>query len=248
MGPAVKSVITGIGWVTEKGIGRGRDYTSPPGGQGTIPWPSRKTAFRRDFPRFGRLDPYSKIGVTAIGLALRDANRDLWKEKRNVGLIGSSLSGCLSTDLGYFSTVLPEGGRLASPNLFAYTLPNSFLGEAAVHFGLIGTSYAICEQPLTGLQGLRFAIESIAEGESEGVLAGTCELNAPEAYPDLPVPPVTGALFCLLERADAPGASPYGPIEPDREGGIRIDGESIKDMLGLIRRLLKTECARKGFE
>jgi len=237
--------VTGLGWVTPKGIGRGRDHTSLPGGQGPIPSPTRKTAFHGPFPRFGRLDAYSKIGLTAIALALQDAHRDRWEKKRNVGLIASSFSGCLATDMDYFKTVLPDGGRLASPNLFAYTLPNSFLGEAAIRFGLTGTSFVICEEPLTGIQSLHFAIGSIAEGESDGVLAGTCDMGCPEIGPASSTP-VTGSLFCLLERADQADGFSYGGIGIDREGRIRMNGGSIEDMLGLIQRCIEIATARKG--
>ena len=34
-------------------------------------------------------------------------------------------------------------GRLSSPNLFAYTLPNSFAGEAALRFGLTGPTLVV---------------------------------------------------------------------------------------------------------
>jgi 3-oxoacyl-[acyl-carrier-protein] synthase II len=242
----MKSVVTGIGWVTEKSIGRGRDHTSPPGGHGPIPLPGRKTAFHEPFPRFGRLDAASKIGITAIALALKDARRDLSEKKRNVGLIASSFSGCLATDRDYFNTVLQDGGRLASPNLFAYTLPNSFLGEAALHFGLTGTSYVVCEEPLTGLQGLRFAMESIAEGDSEGVLVGTCDTGCPEIDPTLSVP-VPGALFCLLEREDRADRSSYGDLERDGAGRVRLNGKVIEDFFGLIQRCIEIASQQKGF-
>src|SRR4030042_3102836 len=142
--------VTGIGWVTPGSIGRGRDHTSLPGGKGPIPAPTRKMAIDEPFAHFGRLDGFSKIGFTAIGLTLKDAGRDAWKEKRNVGLIASTYSGCLSTDMDYFDTVVEEGGHLASPNLFAYTLPNSFLGEAAIHFGFTGDGFILCWDGRTG--------------------------------------------------------------------------------------------------
>jgi 3-oxoacyl-[acyl-carrier-protein] synthase II len=238
-------VVTGIGWVTQKSIGRGRDHTSPPGGQGPIPSPTRKAAFQEPFPRFGRLDAYSKIGITAIALALQDGRRDLWEKKRNVGLIASSFSGCLDTDMNYFSTVLPDRGRLASPNLFAYTLPNSFLGEAAIHFGLTGTSFVICEEPLTGLQGLHFAIESLAQGESDAVLAGTCDMGCPEGF-SIASPPVPGALFGFLEKADQPDRLSYGDLRRDDAGKIQFKGKVIKDMLSLIQGCIEIATHQKG--
>ena len=43
------------------------------GGGGPLPRLSRKDVFLRPFPRFGRMDNYSRLGVSAISFALRDA-------------------------------------------------------------------------------------------------------------------------------------------------------------------------------
>jgi len=237
--------LTGIGWVTSDSIGRGRDHTSPPGGQGPIPALTRKMAFDEPFPHFGRLDTYSKIGITAIALTLKDAHRYAWEKKRNVGVIASSYSGCLMTDIDYFDTVLSEGGHLASPNLFVYTLPNSFLGEAAIQFGLAGTSFVICEEPLTGLQGLRFAVDSITDGESNAILAGICDTGCPDIL-TVPSIPVSGALFCLLEKTDQPNRFSYGEIREDRTGRIYFNGIVIEDMLSLTQICVETATKLKG--
>ena len=63
---------------------------------------------------------------------------DHWQQKRRVAILAETYSGCLETDCDYFTTVIPEQGALASPQLFAYTLSNTFLGEAALRFGLTG--------------------------------------------------------------------------------------------------------------
>jgi 3-oxoacyl-[acyl-carrier-protein] synthase II len=159
--------------------------------------------------------------------------------------MASSFSGCLTTDIDYFDTLLSDGGHLASPNLFAYTLPNSFLGEAAIHFGLTGTSFVIGEEPLTGLQGLRFAIDSIMDGESDGILAGTCDTACPDLLTVSSVP-VPGALFCLLEKADQPNRVSYGDMRKDRAGRITFNGRAVEDMLGLIKLCIETATTFKG--
>ncbi len=235
----MKIAVTGIAWVTPGSIGRGRDHTSLPGGQGPIPPLTRKMSFDEPFPHFGRLDTYSKIGVTAIALTLKDAHRYAWDKKRNMGVIASSFSGCLTTDIDYFDTILADGGHLASPNLFAYTLPNSFLGEAAIHFGLAGTSFVICEEPLTGLQGLRFAVDSMTDGESDAIIAGTCDTGCPGLF-TVPSNPAPGAIFCLLEKSGQPNRFSYGEMRKDGTGGICFNGMGIEDMVGLTRVCLET--------
>jgi 3-oxoacyl-[acyl-carrier-protein] synthase II len=238
--------LTGIGWVTSDSIGRGRDYSRPPGGRGPIPALSRKVAFDEPFQHFGRLDTYSKIGITAIALTLKDAHRYAWEKKRNVGIIASSYSGCFTTDIDYFDTVFSEGGHLASPNLFVYTLPNSFLGEAAIRFGLTGTSFVICEEPLTGLQALRFAVEIITDGESDAILAGMCDTGCPDNS-TAPIIPVSGAVFCLLEKATRPNRLSYGEMREDRRGGICFNGIVIENMFSLTQICVKTATKVKGF-
>ena len=46
--------------------------------------------------------------------------------------------GSLQSDLEYFRDYLEGGRTLSRGNLFIYTLPSSPLGEAAIHFGLLG--------------------------------------------------------------------------------------------------------------
>ena len=62
--------------------------------------------------------------------------------------------------------MIPEGGALASPNLFAYTLSNCFTGEAAIRFGLTGPSYVVGEPGPQGFTSLSLALESLADGEA----------------------------------------------------------------------------------
>ena len=149
----MKTEIAGIGWVNTTGAGYGRQTVFSAGYGEGLPKLSGKDVFHKQLPRYGRMDRYSRLGITAIALALKDAGLDEWVEKREIGIIASTVHGCLNADGDYFDTVIPEGGRLASPNLFAYTLPNTFLGEAAIHFGLTGASFIINEPYLSGIAG-----------------------------------------------------------------------------------------------
>ena len=130
--------ITGVGWVDTESMGWGRRHERNPSGEGTLPKVTGRMIFGKGLPHFGRLDTYSKIGIAAIAFALKDAQRFEWQEKRSIGVIASTTCGCLERDMEYIETMLPQGGRLASPNLFACTLPNVFLGQAAIHLGLTG--------------------------------------------------------------------------------------------------------------
>ena len=176
----MKALITGIGWVNPSGMGCGRKNRHYEMTAGHLPPITRKTISEKPYLHFGRMDRFSRLGLGAIAFALKDAGLEKWTRKRNISIIASTAHGCLGTDVGYFDTVIAQEGRLASPNLFAYTLPNVFLGEAAIHFGLTGISYIISCRSDSRLQSLRMAMISIGNGESEKVLSGACDPESPD--------------------------------------------------------------------
>jgi len=200
--------ITGIGWVTAAGFGLGRDALQQPFQAGQLEIPKRKQIFEKPDMRFGRLDEFSRIGLAAIAFCLRDAEREVWQQKREIGIIAASRYGCLQTDLAYMDTLMLEQGQLASPNLFAYTVANSFLGEAALRFGLNGGSFVLNQGDRTGLAALRIALEDLAWSEQEGVLAGISDLNPPPEFADEDFHP--GSLFLLMEKEQQERA--YGKL------------------------------------
>lgn len=230
-------VVTGIGWVTVLGMGRGREYGSFDMIDGQLPELNRKAAFEKHYQHFGRMDEYSKLGLTAVAFALKDAGLDEWNKKRDIGIIASTTYGCLSMDIKYYDTVIPQEGLFASPSLFAYTLPNSFLGEASIRFGLTGASFVVNEQTLSGLTSLRMAIDSIAWGESETMLAGVCDLGCP---PNFVVPgrAVPGAVFFVIEKSYKRGYSHYGELLMNKKGVILFKGSEIGNIEKLVQACL----------
>jgi len=230
-------VIQGIGWVTASGMGWGRSRSSFSLKDAPMPSITRKMVFDTPYQRFGRMDPYSKLGLSAVAFALKDAGLDEWKDKRPIGIIASTVYGCLGTDMDYFDTILPQGGLLASPNLFAYTLPSSFLGEAAIRFGLTGSSFIVNEPSLAGLTSLRMALESISWGESETMLSGVCDLGCP---PDFPIKgrAIPAAVFFLIQRDLKENSVPYGELWMDRDGVIFFEEVEIKSVAELAQACL----------
>ena len=233
----MEAYLTGIGWVTGAGFGwgsQGEEFTPS-----DLPLPalSRKDVFPEPNQRFGRMSDYAKLGLAAVTFALRDAGMESWSAKRPVGVIASTRLGCLATDLEYHRTVLLQGGGLASPNLFAYTLANCFLGDAAILFGLTGSSVAINETAEDRLGSLRMALEEIALGEAGTVLAGICDLPVPEAIAGA-VTQRPGAAFLVLTAAPPAGANPYGTVALDHDGSLLHNGLPCRDLLELIQRAL----------
>ena len=206
----------------------------PPGRLPEIP---RKAIFEQPYQHFGRMDRFSRLGLAAIAFALKDADLEKWTRKRNISIIAATVHGCLGTDVSYFDTVVPQKGRLASPNLFAYTLPNLFLGEAAIHFGLTGSTYIINSPRALRLQCLRLAMLSLDSGESDKTLAGVCDQERPDLFAangkEIP-----GALFFMIERVSNKIRPVYGELRLDKKGMLSFNGSKVKDLVNLVQRCL----------
>ena len=201
--------IKGIGWVSAMGCGRGRMADSAPIWNGTLVIPARKDLFAQADLRFGRLDGFSRTGLAAITMCLRDAGAEEWQDKRAIATMAVTRGGCLQTDLDYLATVIEAGGKLASPNLFAYTLPNCFLGEAALRFGLTGNSLILQQDGGTEVDVLCRGLEELTWSHCAGVLAGFCEV--PVAGLACP-PSGYGSLFVLIEGTPEPRTGCYGKL------------------------------------
>jgi len=229
--------ICGIGWVTGAGFGwggQGGEFYTP-----ELPLTplTRKDVFPEPNQRFGRMSEYTKLGLAAITFALRDAGLENWSEKRPIGVIASTKLGCLATDLEYHKTVLLDGGGLASPNLFAYTLANCFLGDAAIQFGLTGSSFAINETGEDDLDAVRMALEDLELGEADTMLAGICDLAAPDAFADC-VLFKPGAVFMVLSQAPPAVSNRYGIVSLADDGRIMYNGIHADSMPELIQAAL----------
>ena len=231
----MKGWINGIGWVTAAGCNGGRNTDQQPLHPGSLEIPKRKQVFAKPDMRFGRLDEFSRIGLGAIAFCLRDAEEESWDEKRPIGIIAASRYGCLQTDIAYLQTLLPEQGKLASPNLFAYTLANSFLGEAALRFGLTGQTLVVNQDDESGLSVLRYALEELTWSDQHAVLTGICDLSPPQELSTGDECP--GSLFFLLGKQPAASLSSYGELELLGDE-IYFSGARVADFRSLVAECL----------
>ncbi len=235
----MKALINGIGWITPAGLGQGRQTRSQPFQSGVLEIPTRKQIFAQIDRRFGRLDDFSRIGLAALAFCLRDADAEDWQDKRPLGIVASSRYGCLQTDLAYLETMLPQEGKLASPNLFAYTLPNCFLGEAALRFGLTGNSMIINNHDPSRLESVKVGLTELAWSDQSGVLAGVVDLTPP---PELRTAEnIPGSLFLLLERESRAGLVSYGELEL-LDGQLFLNGVIVTALADLVAGCLKNSC------
>jgi len=228
----MKGWINGIGWITAAGYNGGRNTDQNPLCEGEIVIPKRKQVFIKPDMRFGRLDEFSRVGLGALAFCLRDGGAEEWDEKRRIGIVAASQYGCLNTDISYLETMLPDHGALSSPKLFVYTLSNSFLGEAALRFGLTGHTLVLNQSDETGgLAAVRYALEDLSWSDQPAILTGICDLAPPpelaraDRYP--------GSLFLLIGREPSTVVTSYGEIEL-RGDEIFFAGNKIDDFRTLV--------------
>jgi len=225
--------ITGIGWITAAGIGCGRKFNHFSMPNGRLPQLTSTDVFSKPYKNFGRMDKYSRLGLSAISFALNDAGLEKWEEKRHIGIIASTVYGCLHTDIDYFNTTIPNGGLMASPNLFAYTLPNCFLGEAAIYFGLTGEAFVVNDSSDSRLASLEIAFDILAGGEVEKMICGVCDLGRPPIFgPGEDIPP--GALFLVIEKSPESNLSYYGKLSLEKDDFISFNKTKIANLTSLV--------------
>lgn len=133
-------VAKGIGWANglEYGTVLHPRRVRYGAGAAVPPW-KQADLFQMPLKNAGRFDAATRVIFSACALALRDAGGH-WGDgiKRNIGLLGTNVEGCLTANRTYFNDYLEGGRALARANLFVYTLPSSPLAEVAIHFGLQG--------------------------------------------------------------------------------------------------------------
>ncbi|MDT8379909.1 MAG: beta-ketoacyl synthase N-terminal-like domain-containing protein [Desulfotignum sp.] len=176
---------------------------------------SGKSVLDTPYKAFGRMDPFSKLGFSAIAFAMADAGfspissyKDDSPAKQTVAAIAESATGCLDTDFSYQATLSGDPPHIPSPALFAYTLPSCFLGEAAIYYGLAGEAYMIETIENTGLTALSFAMDSLDTGNCKAAVCGICNLGPGTALDG--TGPAPGALFLVLGKEPSPSVDRKG--------------------------------------
>jgi 3-oxoacyl-[acyl-carrier-protein] synthase II len=227
--------ITGIGWVNPSGMGNGREkipFIRHQDALPSIPSIKRHQLFTRGFKHFGRLDHYSRVGLAGITHALADAGLANWQAKRDIGMAVVSEWGCLATDLDYHCTVIDADCPSPSPALFSYTLPNSFLGEAAVYFGLTGPSYTLTDPTPSNLFGVKTAMDLLLTGQVGGMLAGQCDVVGPCDLP-LPAAVTPQCIIFMLETENGTEDLNYGRLEFDANRSILVNNQPVHNLTAL---------------
>jgi len=127
--------------------------------------------FKYPVENFGRFDPVSKLAVISIALALFDAKITYAKGKKQpISILGSNSSGARDANLAYFNDYIANGRTLARGNLFIYTLPSSFLAEAAIHFGLTGKLIYLGFPENAEQESLKYALNMLKDEPAKTII------------------------------------------------------------------------------
>jgi 3-oxoacyl-[acyl-carrier-protein] synthase II len=214
--------VYGIGWLSKEGYGCIRSglkhaYENGEGAHALL----RRDIFSHPFKNFGRLDTISRMTAFGVSLALQDAGIEYSPtDKQDLGIVGTSSEGSLRSDIEYFRDYLESGRKLSRGNLFIYTLPSSSIGEAAIHFGLLGpVVYAVGEGDAL-LTVLGMAHEMVLAGDAPVMLAGRAEADE--------------AMFFVIGRDRGPDASVLCDIA---EATALV--EKNPDGAGLVQKFLR---------
>ncbi|MFQ5589530.1 MAG: beta-ketoacyl synthase N-terminal-like domain-containing protein [Phycisphaerae bacterium] len=228
--------VTGGGWIAANSYGRLRDRTVPVLGPGRAEIPPPDEIFERRPNRYGRFDTYTKLGCSAVSLALVDARLRDGNDVCPSGVVSSSRRECLVTDSVYYETARCDGGALASPNLFSYTLPCIMQGECALSFKLTGPTLCVGEAGGRGIAALRTAMRLMADRLTPVMIAGW--LDGPVG--DMPVAldadgdDLPGAVFVVLESRPRASAGAVRWIRCTRDSVILDGVRGIASILELF--------------
>jgi 3-oxoacyl-(acyl-carrier-protein) synthase len=185
--------------------------------------PPSKEVFPRPHKRYGRFDTYTKLGCAAIALTLKDAGvNECEEEFDGSGIVVSSFYEAMEIDKIYYETTIDDGGTLASPNLFSYTLPVAVLGECSALFKLMGPTFCVGESGGLGINALKSAAMVMAAGKTTRMLAGWID-SVPGGLPKDDGHIHSGAIFVLLDtKPDSASALRKLSYE---KGDLLIDGQ-----------------------
>ena len=204
--------VTGIGWVCPSSMGY-QNHVQYFDGQTQLPLISRTDVLEAPYKPFGRMDYYSKLGFAAVVFAVKDAyGADT--PATSTCIVAATDTGCMETDVKYQETLDPENNLLPSPAIFAYTVPNSFLGEIAILYQMTGESVVINEHRTSGLTGLGMAVDLLAAGQTDAVICGINNTDF-RSLPQDAAAVRPGSLFCLIETKKREGKTPYGMLKRD---------------------------------
>jgi hypothetical protein len=145
-----------------------------------------------DYPRFYRLDDYSKLGIIAAELILRKAGLDTVTPKPDMGIILHTRSGTLYADSMYAQTIQDILDFNPDPELFARIHSNAVCSDIALRNNITGESAVFLSDGFNYEMFYRMGADVFAtDPDVKQLLMGYLECYGSYA----------SAFFCLVEKA-----------------------------------------------
>ncbi len=209
--------VLGGSWINQSGFAQLNEADSFEYQSGEPVMPPARGLFNPPLARYGRFDRYTKTGLAAMALALKDAGLDTYEDKRNIGVVLSTKWESFATDLKYYETTLEDGGIASSPNLFSYTLPNVVIGECAAYYKLAGPTFTVNDSMQPALDVLMCEL-------TDTMVIGWLDSD--------PMGDQNGALFVVVRRANDNELYDY-----QYTNGALTDpeGKTIDNLMELVR-------------
>ena len=232
-------VITGIGMVSPLGLDRESTWDGLVSGRsGAAPITrfdvsQHTTKFACDIkgfdpldyfskPEARRCDPFAQYLLVAADEAMKHSGLDMSK-------MDPTRAGCiLGTGIGGINeiedqklTLRQRGPGRVSPFFIPKLMSNAIAGQAAIRFGLQGTSFVTCSACASSGHALGMALRSIQTGESDMVLSGGSEAATTE---------LSLAGFCSLRALSRRNDDPQRgsrPFDRDRDGFVMGEGAAV---------------------
>jgi 3-oxoacyl-[acyl-carrier-protein] synthase II len=123
--------------------------------------------------RARRLDRPARLGAVVVGAALEAAAAPT--DRSTFGLVLGTAFGSLDPTAAYLRRLGEKGPRLASPAEFPNLVPSSVVGHVSIYHGLRGPTLATADLGTSGESALMTAVELIATGVGDALVAGAVE-------------------------------------------------------------------------
>ncbi|MBM7854394.1 3-oxoacyl-[acyl-carrier-protein] synthase II [Desulfohalotomaculum tongense] len=172
-----------------------------------------------------RMDRFTQFAVAATGMALRDAELDLEKEKRErIGVIIGSGIGGMETLWQQAKTLINRGPGRVSPFLVPMMIANMGAGQVAISYGLQGPNVTAISACASSNNAVGDAFKLLQRGDADVMITGGTEA---------PITPLSVAGFCALKAMSTRNDEPHKasrPFDAQRDGFIMGEGAGIMVM------------------
>ncbi len=125
--------------------------------------------------RARRLDRPARLGAAVAERALLRAAGQVPLAVTETGVVLGTAFGSLDASAAFMHRIFERGPRFASPAEFPNLVPSAPVGHASIYLGLQGATLATADLATSGESAVAQAIELVAAGEVDAVVAGAVE-------------------------------------------------------------------------